>query len=81
MVGYKRVKGILLTGAPGTGKTILAVQIAKMMNSRKPKLLNACDISERYLGKSNASIRDIFFEAKEEEKLVIKKKTVLLFIN
>ena len=33
------IPGILLYGPPGTGKTLMARQIGKMLNTRKPKIV------------------------------------------
>ncbi|KAL4651390.1 hypothetical protein ACB092_01G156100 [Castanea dentata] len=37
-LGIKHVKGMLLYELPGTGKTLMARQIGKMLNGREPKV-------------------------------------------
>ncbi|KAF8461829.1 vesicular-fusion protein SEC18 [Russula ochroleuca] len=56
-LGIQHVKGAYLVhGPPGTGKTIMARQIGKMLNAREPKI---------YVGQSEENIRKLFADARE----------------
>lgn len=67
-LGMKHVKGILLFGPPGTGKTLMARQIGKMLNAREPKIVNGPEILNKYVGESEANVRNLFSDAIEEQK-------------
>ncbi|RXM36062.1 Vesicle-fusing ATPase, partial [Acipenser ruthenus] len=67
-MGCKHVKGILLYGPPGCGKTLMARQIGKMLNSREPKIVNGPEILNKYVGESEANIRKLFADAEDEQK-------------
>ncbi|XP_021342424.1 vesicle-fusing ATPase-like isoform X2 [Mizuhopecten yessoensis] len=67
-LGMKHVKGILLFGPPGNGKTLMARQIGNMLNAREPKIVNGPQILDKYVGESEAKIRNLFKDAEEEEK-------------
>lgn len=45
-------------------------QIGKMLNAREPKIINGPQILNKYVGESEANIRQLFAEAEEEEKRV-----------
>lgn len=64
------MKGILLFGPPGCGKTLMARQIGKMLNAREPKIVNGPEILNKYVGESEANIRKLFADAEEEQKRV-----------
>lgn len=68
--GCKHVKGIMLFGPPGCGKTLMARQIGKMLNAREPKVVNGPEILNKYVGESEANIRKLFAEAEDEQKRV-----------
>ncbi|XP_049599834.1 vesicle-fusing ATPase isoform X2 [Syngnathus scovelli] len=67
-MGCKHVKGILLFGPPGCGKTLMARQIGKMLNAREPKIVNGPEILNKYVGESEANIRKLFADAEDEQK-------------
>ncbi|XP_062994528.1 vesicle-fusing ATPase isoform X1 [Elgaria multicarinata webbii] len=67
-MGCKHVKGILLYGPPGCGKTLMARQIGKMLNAREPKIVNGPEILNKYVGESEANIRKLFADAEEEQR-------------
>ena len=67
-IGCKHVKGILLFGPPGTGKTLMARKIGQMLNAREPKIVNGPEILDKYVGESEANIRNLFADAEEEER-------------
>ncbi|XP_005858767.1 PREDICTED: vesicle-fusing ATPase [Myotis brandtii] len=67
-MGCKHVKGILLYGPTGCGKTLLARQIGKMLNAREPKVVNGPEILNKYVGESEANIRKLFADAEEEQR-------------
>lgn len=71
--GCKHVKGILLFGPPGCGKTLMARQVGKMLNAREPKVVNGPEILNKYVGESEANIRKLFADAEEEQKRVGNK--------
>ncbi len=64
------MKGILLFGPPGCGKTLMARQIGKMLNAREPKVVNGPEILNKYVGESEANVRKLFADAEEEQKRV-----------
>ena len=59
---------MLLYGPPGTGKTLIARQIAKALDCHEPKLVDGPSIFDKYVGKTEENIRNLFVEAEAEEK-------------
>jgi vesicle-fusing ATPase len=66
-MGITHVRGMLLFGPPGCGKTLIARQIGKALNSREPKIVNGPEILNKYVGGSEEKIRELFAEAEKEQ--------------
>jgi vesicle-fusing ATPase len=67
-MGVKHVKGILLYGSPGTGKTLIARKIGQMLNAREPKVINGPEVLNKFVGQSEENIRKLFADAEKEYK-------------
>ncbi|XP_015764199.1 PREDICTED: vesicle-fusing ATPase-like [Acropora digitifera] len=61
---------LLIFHLSGTGKTLMARQIGKMLNTREPKIISGPEVLNKYVGESEANIRKLFAEAEEEQKKV-----------
>ena len=66
-MGIKHVKGVLLYGPPGTGKTLIARKIGEMLNAKEPKIVNGPEILNKYVGESEAKIRELFADADADQ--------------
>ncbi len=69
-MGIRPIKGVLLVGAPGTGKTMLAKAVAtereaNFISIKGPELLN------KYLGESEKATREIFRKARMAAPCII----------
>ena len=67
-MGINHVRGMLLHGPPGCGKTLIARQIGKVLNAREPKIVNGPEILDKYVGASEEKIRELFADAEVEQK-------------
>lgn len=63
-------KGVLLYGAPGTGKTLLAKAVANESGANFISVKGPALIS-KYLGESEKAIRDIFKKAKQASPTIL----------
>jgi len=69
-VGAKIPKGVLLSGEPGTGKTLLAKAIAG--EAQVPFFsISGSDFVEMYVGVGASRVRDLFKEAKKKAPCII----------
>ncbi len=68
--GLKPARGILFSGLPGTGKTLLAKAVATESGVNIIPI-NSPEILSRFLGDSEAKIREIFKNAREVAPCVI----------
>jgi len=66
-MGILHVRGMLLYGPPGCGKTLIARQIGKVLNAREPKIVNGPEILNKYVGGSEEKVRELFAEAEKEQ--------------
>lgn len=66
-LGINHIRGILLYGPPGCGKTLIARQIGKVLNAREPKIVNGPEILDKYVGGSQEKIRALFVDAEKEQ--------------
>lgn len=66
-MGINHVRGMLLFGPPGCGKTLIARQIGKALNSRPPKIVNGPEVLNKFVGGSEEKIRELFAEAEKEQ--------------
>jgi len=67
-MGIHHVRGMLLYGPPGCGKTLLARQIGRMLNSVEPKIVNGPEILDKYVGGSEQKVRELFAEAEADQR-------------
>lgn len=65
-LGISHVKGVLLYGVPGGGKTLMARQIGRAMNCTDPKIVNGPEIMSKYVGESEGKIRELFEDARRD---------------
>lgn len=65
-LGLQPVRGLLLYGPPGCGKTALAREISKILNSRPPKIVAAPELLDRWVGGSEKLVRELFADAEAE---------------
>ncbi len=69
-LGVEPHSGILLYGAPGCGKTLLAKVLASESEANM-FLINGPEIMNKYYGETEARLRDIFKEAKDSSPSII----------
>jgi vesicle-fusing ATPase len=58
--GLKHVKGIILYGPPGCGKTLLASSFGKILNCEEPIITNGPELLDKWVGGSQKNLRDKF---------------------
>lgn len=66
-MGLNHVRGMLLFGPPGCGKTLIARQIGKALQAHEPKVVNGPEILNKYVGQSEENIRKLFEDAEAEQ--------------
>eukprot|EP00970_Alexandrium_tamarense_P009513 scaffold1899_cov182-Alexandrium_tamarense.AAC.33 len=66
LLGLNPVKGCLLYGPPGCGKTALAREIARALKARAPKIVSAPELLDRWVGGSERLVRELFYDAEAE---------------
>jgi transitional endoplasmic reticulum ATPase len=69
-LGIEPPKGVLLYGAPGTGKTLLAKAVANETEAHFI-LLNGPEIMSKFYGESEKKVREIFDEAEKNAPAII----------
>jgi len=66
-MGINNVRGMLLFGPPGCGKTLIARKIGEVLNAREPKIVNGPEILDKYVGGAEEKIRALFSDAEKEQ--------------
>lgn len=69
-IGARCPKGILLNGKPGTGKTSIAVAIAKETGAEF-FYASGSEFIEKYVGVGAARVRELFDKARKADKAII----------
>jgi len=65
-LGISHVRGVLLSGPPGCGKTLLARELAKLLGAREPQIVNGPEILDKFIGEAEKRVRDLFAPAEAE---------------
>ncbi|MFF8317167.1 ATP-binding protein [Streptomyces bobili] len=69
-IGARPIKGVLFTGEPGTGKTLLAKIIASRSDATFYQI-SGPQIMNKWLGQSEELIRKIFEDAAKQERAIV----------
>ena len=69
-IGARLPKGVLLVGAPGTGKTLLARAVAGEANVPFHSI-SGSDFMEMYVGVGAARVRDLFADARRSAPCIV----------
>ncbi|EKX32979.1 N-ethylmaleimide-sensitive factor A [Guillardia theta CCMP2712] len=79
-LGVSHVKGMLLYGPPGCGKTLIAREIGKLLKARPPKIVNGPEVLDKWVGEAERNIRSLFYEAENEWQELGDKSALHLII-
>jgi len=69
-VGIEPPKGVLLTGLPGTGKTLCARAVAHETNATFIRVIGS-ELVQKFIGEGARLVREIFMLAKEKAPAII----------
>ena len=69
-LGVSHVRGVLLSGPPGCGKTLLARELARELGARAPQIVNGPEILDKFVGEAERKVRDLFQPAEDEYRQV-----------
>ena len=69
-VGIEPPKGVLLTGLPGTGKTLCARAVAHETNATFIRIIGS-ELVQKFIGEGARLVREIFMLAKEKAPSII----------
>lgn len=64
--GTQQIKGVILTGPPGTAKTLTMTSLAMALHGREPKIVKASELLSKYVGESAEKINELFRDSEEE---------------
>jgi vesicle-fusing ATPase len=64
--GMVPVKGIILYGPPGCGKTLVARELAKSLKAAETQVVDGPSVLSKFVGESEENIRKLFKKAKED---------------
>lgn len=66
-LGVSHVKGILLHGPPGTGKSLIARKLGTLLaGGRQPRVVNGPELLSRWVGSSEENVRQLFADAEQD---------------
>ena len=68
--GVNHVRGILLSGPPGCGKTLLARELSTLLGAREPQIVNGPEILDKFIGEAEKNVRALFRPAEIEYEQV-----------
>ncbi|MDE0953978.1 MAG: proteasome-activating nucleotidase [Candidatus Poseidoniales archaeon] len=68
--GIQPPKGVLLTGSPGTGKTMLAKAVANHTNATFLGLVGS-ELAQKYIGEGGRMVRELFSLARKKAPCII----------
>lgn len=66
-MGIAPVRGIILHGPSGTGKTLMARKISAMFTQREPKIVNGPELLNKFVGQSEENLRSLFKDAERDQ--------------
>ncbi len=69
-LGVGHVRGVLLSGPPGCGKTLLARELARALGAREPQIVNGPEILDKFVGEAERKVRELFAPAEAEFRQV-----------
>jgi ATP-dependent 26S proteasome regulatory subunit len=64
-LGIKHIKGVILYGPPGNGKTALARRLGELTGIKHIRVINGPELLSKYVGESEKNIRECFETAKQ----------------
>eukprot|EP00752_Nemacystus_decipiens_P008443 g7547.t1 len=71
-LGVSHVRGLLLHGPPGCGKTLLARELSRRLGARPPKLVSGPEILDKWVGEAERKVRLLFLDAELDHERCIQ---------